>query len=107
MNVVAIVGRLVRDPDLRSTSSGTPVANVSIAVNRSKDEVIFVDVTIWDKQAEAFCKFHHKGDLAAINGRLTMDEWDDKQTGARRTKLKVTCESWSFAANRQPEGKPF
>ncbi len=100
MNVVAIVGRLVRDPDLRHTSSGTAVANVSLALNRG-DDTVFVDVTIWDKQAESFCKFHNKGDMAAVNGRLSMDSWDDRQTGERRTKLKITCETWSFASNKE------
>ena len=106
MNHVCIMGRLVRDPDLRYTSAGTAVANVSLALNRG-DDVTYVDVTIWDKRAEAFAKFHSKGDMAAISGRLTQDTWEDKETGQKRSKMKVTCEDWSFTRSKTKAAENF
>ena len=99
MNSVNIIGRLVRDPDLRTTSGGKSVANVSLAINRG-DDATFIDVTIWGDQADNFCKFHTKGDMTAISGRLTQDQWEDRDSGQKRTKIKVTCESWSFASSK-------
>lgn len=107
------MGRLTRDVDVRYTQSGTAVGNFGIALNRKKpdgsDEVCFIDVAMWGKRAEAFAKFHGRGDLCLLSGRLTMDEWEDKQSGARRTKIKITAENWEFISGktRTEEGKPF
>lgn len=102
MNVVGIVGRLTRDPDLRRTSDGTSVANCTVAVD-DRGKTVFVDVTIWDKRAEAFAKYHKRGDMCAIEGHLTMDKWEDRETKKKRTKLKVTCDSWSFTRNKSED----
>ena len=100
MNYAVIMGNLVRDPELKHTSSGLAVANLTIAVNRRKkdgtDKVAFIDVTMWDKRAEAFAKFHKKGDKALVQGHLDMDSWTDKATGANRTKIKLVAENWEF-----------
>lgn len=100
MNKVMLVGRLVRDADLRYTQTGTAVANVSLAVNRRKkegeEEVAFIDVAVWGEDAERFTKHHKKGDMTYVEGRIVMDSWEDKDSGARRTKLKVHCEKWKF-----------
>ena len=94
------LGRLTRDPDLRFTKDGKPVANITLAVNRKKsnneDAVSFIDVTIWGEPAKVFTKFHFKGDLAYIEGRLDQETWE--ADGGKRSKLKVTCEIWRFAS---------
>ena len=110
MNRVQLMGNLTRDPDLRTTQEGIAVANISLAVNRRKkngtDETVYVDITMWDKRAEAFCRFHQKGAKALIEGRLSMDTWTDKESGNPRTKLKVTAESWEFVDSKAP-ARPF
>lgn len=122
INVVVITGRLTREPDLQHTHSGTPVCNISLAVDRNVkhgdqwiNETSFVDVAIWGSRGEAFARYHHKGDLAAINGYLKMDTWEDKNGGGKRTRLKVICDEWSFVGapkehDQAPEhgdGTPF
>ena len=105
ISAVVVTGRLTRDVDVRYTQSGTAVANFAIAQNRRKpdgsDEVTFVDIAMWGKRAEAFARFHSKGDRCLLEGRLTMDEWEDKNGGGRRTKLKMTAENWEFFGERK------
>jgi single-strand DNA-binding protein len=102
LNKVMVIGRLVRDVDLRYTASGTAVANLTLALNRRRkggeQETAFVDVVVWGDQAVNFDKFHSKGDKCYIEGRITQDSWES-QSGEKRTKLKITCESWSFASD--------
>jgi single-strand DNA-binding protein len=109
LNKVLLVGRLTRDPDYRSTSSGKAVAQLGLAVNRRmsnretggyQDETMFIDADAWDRQAE-FCKnYLHKGSGVFIEGRLRQDNWQDKETGQNRSKLKVTVERISFAESK-------
>lgn len=99
-----LMGHLSRDPDLRYTPKGAPVADLGVAVNYtfSKDggekveQVSFVDVTVWGSQAENCKKFLSKGSGVFIDGRLHMDSWDDKETGKKRHKLKVVAERVLF-----------
>ncbi len=107
MNLVIQLGHLTRDPEVRTTGSGTPVLNCAIATNRSVpkgdgyvDEPTFVEFTMWGKRAEAFARFHSKGSRACLSGRLTMDEWDDRTTGQKRSKLKMTAEEWEFVNDK-------
>ena len=103
-NKVILMGNLTRDPELRYTPSGTAVCNVGLAVNRRyqdqsgewKEEPTFIDVTIWGKRGEAFSKFHQKGKPAFLEGSLRLDTWEDKQSGAKRSKLYVVADSWEF-----------
>lgn len=112
LNRVFLMGRLTRDCDVRQTKSGTCVVNVSLAVNRQvpkgegkwEDETTFIDVAIWGQRGKAFADYHRKGSLCFIEGRLTLDEWEDRETGGRRTKLKVTAESWQFVGD-EPRSK--
>lgn len=108
MNHVIQLGHLTRDPEIRTTSGGTSVLNCSIATNRSVpkgdsyvDEATFVEFTMWGKRAEAFARHHQKGSRAFLKGRLTMDEWDDRATGQKRSKLKMTAEEWEFVSNNE------
>lgn len=100
LNSVVLMGNLVRDPEVKTTSTGLTVVNATIANNRKKkngeDEVAFVDITIWEKRGEAFARFHKKGDKVLVQGELRMDQWQDSSTGQNRTKLKVTVNNWEF-----------
>jgi single-strand DNA-binding protein len=115
VNKVILIGRLTKDPELRFTPQGTAVTDVSIAVNRvsrnpdgtTREETCFVDVTIWSKQAEATAEYVKKGQQIYIEGRLSQDRWEDKQTGQKRSKLKVIAERVQFlggGGGRREEG---
>ena len=104
-NKVVVVGNLTRDPDVRHTPGGTAVADLGLAVNRTwfdkqanekKEEVTFIDVTVWGKQAENAGQYLQKGRSVLIEGRLQLDTWDDKETGKKRSKLKVVGEQVTF-----------
>lgn len=103
-NKTQVGGRLTRDPEVKRTNAGTAVAEISIAVNRKwrdpsgnvKEEVDFIDVTLWGKTAELAEKYLTKGRSVFIDGRLQLETWDDKTTGAKRTKLKVVGEAMQF-----------
>jgi single-strand DNA-binding protein len=109
LNKVMLIGNLTRDPELRYTPKGTAVADITLAINRiwnneqnvRQEETIFVEVTLWGRQAELAQQYLSKGRLAYIEGRLQMDTWDDKETGKKRSKLKVIGETLQFL----PDGK--
>ncbi|MBM3875821.1 MAG: single-stranded DNA-binding protein [Verrucomicrobia bacterium] len=104
INKVLLAGNLTRDPELKFTAQGTAIANLGIAVNRvftnqageKKEDVTFVDVEAWGKTAEIMGQYLKKGRPVFIEGRLKLDQWDDKQSGQKRSKLKVVCESFHF-----------
>jgi single-strand DNA-binding protein len=103
-NSVILIGNLTRDPEIRYTPNGTAVSDLSIAINekiKDKENTIFVDVTVWDKQAENCCKYLAKGSGVLIDGRLAVDTWDDKQTGKKRTKLKVVASAVQFIGGKE------
>jgi single-strand DNA-binding protein len=100
LNKVILMGNLTRDPEVRYTPKGTAVGDIGIAVNRRikngdnwEDETTFVDVTLWASSAEYAQKYLTKGSPVFIEGRLQMDTWEDKQSGQKRSKLKVVAES--------------
>ena len=104
-NRVILAGNLTRDPELRYTASGRAVARITLAVNRkwrdpetneTKEDVTFVDVDVWGKQAEVIGQYLKKGRPILVEGRLKQDSWEDKQTQQKRTKLGVVLESFNF-----------
>jgi len=103
-NKVILAGNLTRDPELRYTPKGTAVARITLAVNRtwkgedgqSKEEVSFVDVDVWGRQAEVIAQYMKKGRPLLVEGRLKQDTWEDKNTKQKQSKLKVVLESFSF-----------
>ena len=108
LNSVQIMGNLTRDVECRYTPSGTAVAEVGVAINRTwidngekKQETTFVDCTLWAKTAELAGQYLHKGDPVFFQGRLQTESWDDKQTGQKRTRLKVVVESMQFLGGKQ------
>src|SRR5262245_6567808 len=97
-NKVLLIGRLTRDPELRYTPSQVPVTELGVAVNRTfsageggetKEETLFVDVTVWNRQAETCCQYLTKGRSIHVEGYLRLDTWDDKTSGEKRSKLRV------------------
>lgn len=103
-NKVILVGNLTRDVDLRYTSKGTAIAKLGLAVNRvwrneageSKEEVTFIDIDAFGKQAETLANYLKKGNPLLVEGRLRLDQWDDKQTGQKRSRLGVVLEGFQF-----------
>ena len=102
-NKVLLMGYLTRDHELRYTSGGTAVASFGLAVNRKfkqgeewKDEVCFVDITVWAKQGENCAEYLNKGSQAFIEGRLNYQTWEDKQSGQQRSKLEVVAYNVQF-----------
>jgi single-strand DNA-binding protein len=113
-NKVILMGNLTRDPELRYTSKGTAIAKVGLAVNRvwrtetgeQKEEVTFVDIDVFGRTAENVGQYMRKGSPILVEGRLRLDQWDDKQTGQKRSKLGVTAETVQFLSggNRAEQG---
>ena len=113
LNRVLLIGNLTRDPEIRYTPKGTAVAEIGIAINRvfsgedgeKREEVTFVDVTLWSRLAELAEQYLKKGRSVFIEGRLQLDSWDDKQTGQKRSRLRVIAENLQFLGARG-EGEP-
>ena len=118
LNKVFLIGNLTRDPELRVTPKGTAICQFGIAVNRqfkdesgaTRDETTFVDIEAWGKQGELVSKYLTKGSLAMVEGRLKLDQWEDKQSGQKRQKLGVVCERVLFLGGdggeqRQPAAR--
>src|SRR6266436_4551058 len=112
-NKVILVGNLTRDPELRYTPKGTAIAKIGLAVNRvwtneageKKEEVTFVDIDMFGRTAENVAQYMRKGSPLLVEGRLRLDQWDDKQTGQKRSKLGVVAESVQFLGSpRSNEG---
>lgn len=114
-NKVILAGNVTRDPELRTTPKGTAIAKFCLAINRTwtgedgqkREEVTFVDVDAFGKQAEIVGKFFKKGRCVLVEGRLKLDQWEDKQTGQKRSRIGVVLESFSFGASgEKSEAKP-
>lgn len=107
-NKVILLGNLTRDPEVRYTPKGSAVADLGLAVNRQytldngekREEVTFVDVTFWGRTAEVAGEYLKKGRPVFIEGRLQLDTWDDKQSGQKRSKLKVIGETMQMLGSR-------
>src|ERR1700731_5043723 len=115
INTVHMTGNLTDEPELRFTPSGKPVVSASIANNehytdtqgQEQKVTTFVNLEVWGKPAENFAKLVKKGQEVYAEGKLRMDEWTDKQTNARRTRLFVLVENWQFTQyKRQEESTP-
>jgi single-strand DNA-binding protein len=104
VNKVMLLGNLTRDPEIRYTPKGTAVTDLGMAVNRVRtgdngeriEEVTYVDVTLWGRQAELAGQYLGKGRPVFIEGRLQLDQWDDKQSGQKRSRLRVVGENMQF-----------
>jgi single-strand DNA-binding protein len=116
-NKVILIGNLTRDPELRYTPKGMAIAQIGLAVNRtwrneageSKEEVTFLNVDAFGKQAELLAQYMKKGSPLFMEGRLKLDQWDDKTTGQKRSQIKIVLEGFQFIGggqNRAGSGEP-
>lgn len=114
LNKVILIGNLTRDPELRYSPKGTAIAKLGLAVNRTwtneagekKEDVTFVDVDVFGRTAENCGKYLAKGRTALIEGRLKLDQWDDKQTGQKRSKLGVVADQVQFIGGKREAEQP-
>ena len=99
-NHCCFVGNLVVEPELRYTKDGKPVCNFRIAVNNpyKKDDVLFISVTVWDKQAEASAKYLDKGKSVLVSGRLVENSWE--QDGQKRSKMELNANNVEFLGSK-------
>lgn len=98
INQVILMGRLTRDPEVRTTSTGKTVTSFSLAVDRATqdDQADFFDVTAWEKLGELVSQYLSKGRRCLVQGRLRQDSWDDKETGKKRTRVEVVATDVTF-----------
>lgn len=112
LNKVILIGNLTRDPEVRYTPKGSAVCDLGLAVNRRyttesgerQEEVTFLDVVLWGKQAELAGQYLHKGRSVFIEGRLQMDTWEDKASGQKRSKIKIVSENMQFMDSKGAGG---
>lgn len=108
LNKVMLIGNLTRDPEVRYTPKGTAVTDLGLAINRNystddgdkREETTFIDITFWGRQAETLGQYMKKGRPLYVEGRLQLDSWDDKNTGQKRSKLKVVGDNFQFLGGR-------
>jgi single-strand DNA-binding protein len=110
-NRVTLIGNLTQDPELKHTKSGRAVGEISLALNRSwttdkgekKEDVTFVEVILWGRDAENAASYLKKGRSVLVEGRLQMDSWTDNQSGQSRTKLRIVADSLQFLGTHQED----
>ncbi|MEO6785165.1 MAG: single-stranded DNA-binding protein [Chthoniobacteraceae bacterium] len=112
LNKVMLMGNLTRDPEIKYTPKGTAIANFGIAVNRTytpeggekREEVTFIDLEAFGRTAEIIGEYFKKGRPIFIEGRLKLDQWDDKTTGKKMSKLRVVVDTFEFLGSREGGG---
>lgn len=118
LNSVVLEGNLVRDPEVRFTPNGNPVASFAIAVNKQfvqngekKESVSYIDIVVWGKQAEHCGQYLSKGSKVIVEGSLEQRRWDDKSTGEKRSKLEVVAKPFGVKFRSKPkdngQGEPM
>lgn len=114
LNKVMIIGNLTADPEVRTTPRGNSVAELRLAVNRissgpnegeRREETTFLDVTCWGRTAEIAGQYLAKGRPVFIEGRLQQDTWEDKQTGQRRSRIRIVAENMQLLGSRDGGGQ--
>jgi single-strand DNA-binding protein len=114
LNKVFLIGRLTREPELTYSPKGTAIAALCLAINRvwtdeesrKHEEVIFVDVTLWARLAEIAENYLRKGSPVFIEGPLQLDTWEDKQTGQKRSRLRVVGENMQLLGSKEGAAAP-
>jgi len=106
MNFVTLVGRLVKDPDIRRTSNGNAITNFTLAISENKENTDFIDCRAFKQNAENLANYKHKGDLIGISGKLKKDVWKDQQ-GNTQSRTYVIANYIEYLANAKAnEGQP-
>lgn len=106
------MGNLTRDAELRVTPKGTAIAQFGLAINRKwkddggqeREEVVFIDCEAWAKAGEIIAKYVSKGSPLYVSGRLKLDQWEDKTTKEKRSKIKVVVENFQFLGGDRKDG---
>lgn len=117
LNKVMIIGNLTADPEVRTTPRGTSLTELRLAVNRvssgpndgeRREETTFLDVTCWGRTGEVAAQYLSKGRPVFIEGRLQMDTWEDRQTGQKRSRIRIIAENLQLLGGRgdAPQGAP-
>ncbi|MEG1979546.1 MAG: single-stranded DNA-binding protein [Victivallaceae bacterium] len=112
LNKVLLMGNLTRTPELRATSGGQSVCEFGMAMNRrfvsngqERDETCFVEIVVWGKQGESCKRYLDKGSQVFVEGRLTFEQWEDRDTHAKRSRLRIVAERVQFLGSpRGAEG---
>ena len=112
LNKVLLMGNLTRDPELRVTPKGTSICQFSLAINRqfkmesgeTREEVTYIDIEAWGKQGETIAKYVTKGRPLFVEGRLRLDQWEDKNTKEKRSRMKVVLENFQFLGDSRGGG---
>jgi single-strand DNA-binding protein len=112
LNKVLLMGNLTRDPELRVTPKGTSICQFSLAINRqfkmesgeTREEVTYIDIEAWGKQGETIAKYVTKGRPLYVEGRLRLDQWEDKNTKEKRSRMKVVLEQFQFLGDSRGGG---
>jgi single-strand DNA-binding protein len=99
-----LIGNLVRDPELRVTPKGTPICQFGIAINHTyqlesgekREEVVFLDCECWGKRGETIAKYFTKGKPILVEGRHKLEQWEDKNTKQKRSRIKIVVEQFRF-----------
>lgn len=107
-----VAGNITRDPEMRTTGSGSQVCSFAIAVNRSfkdssgnqQDQVSYLDCVAWGKSAEIICQYVHKGSALLVSGRLEQRSWEDKNSGQKRSRTEIVVEDFLFIGNNGGNG---
>jgi single-strand DNA-binding protein len=113
LNSVVLVGRLVRDPELRYTPQGAAVCEFILATNRrftkkdgeKVDEVAFIDVVAWNRLAEISAEYLKKGRMVVVLGQLTQDRWEDKDSGQKRSRIRILASTVQFLGGGSKDGE--
>lgn len=111
LNRVFLIGRLTQDPELRYTPNGAAVTDLRVATSRSwtgkdgerKEDTLFIDVTVWNRQAENCCQYLKKGRQVHVEGYLRSESWESP-TGEKRSKIKVEADRVQFLDRREDSG---
>ena len=108
-NKTILMGNITRDIELRYTPGGKAVCDIGLAVNekrKSGEEVMFIDCTLWEKTAELGAEYLAKGRQVLFEGRLKQDTWNDKDTGAKRSKIGLTVDKMVFVGGKDDNQQP-
>ena len=112
-NRVIVAGNLTRDPEVRQIPSGTSVTDIGVAINDRKkmgdewvDETTFVDITLWGRTAEIAGQYLQKGSPVLIEGKLKLDSWEDRDSGQKRSKLKIVGERMQLLGKGNSQAAP-
>jgi single-strand DNA-binding protein len=112
LNKVLLIGNLTRDPEIRRLPTGTAVATLRLAISESftrrdggrEERTLFLDADVWDRQAEICQQYLVKGSSVFVEGRIQMDEWQDKNSGEKKVRMKIRVERVQFLDRRRNDG---